>query len=35
LVETPESDEALGRPMLRCENNIKMALKEILYGGVE
>jgi len=35
LVEKPEGKRALGRPMRRWENNIKMDLQEVCGGGMD
>jgi len=35
LVGKPEGKSTLGRPRLRWEDNIKMDLQEVGYGGVE
>jgi hypothetical protein len=32
-VRTPGGKRPLGRPRRRCENNIKIDLREILWGG--
>ena len=34
LVGTPERKRPLGRPMLRREDNIKMDLQEVGWGGM-
>jgi hypothetical protein len=34
LVEKPEGRRALGRPRRRWEDNIKMDLREVGWGGV-
>jgi hypothetical protein len=34
LVRYPEGKRSLGRPRLRCVDNIKMDLKEVGLGGV-
>jgi hypothetical protein len=34
LVAKPEKRRSLGRPRRRCENNIKIYLGEIWFGGV-
>jgi hypothetical protein len=34
-VGKPEGKSTLGRPRLRWEDNIKMDLQEVGYGGVE
>ena len=31
----PEGKRPLGRPRLRCEDNIKMDLQEVGYGGMD
>ena len=33
LVGNPEGKRALGRPRRRCEDNIKMDIQEVGYGG--
>jgi hypothetical protein len=35
LVGKPEGKRPLGRPMHRCEDNIKMNLQEVGYGGMD
>jgi hypothetical protein len=35
LVEKPEVKRPLRRPMLRWEDNIKMDLQEVVYGGLD
>jgi hypothetical protein len=35
LVRTPEGRRPLGRPRRRWEDNIKMELKEVGWGGVD
>jgi hypothetical protein len=35
LVEKPDGNRPLGRPMYRLENNIKMALQEVCFGGMD
>jgi hypothetical protein len=35
LVEKPEGKVSLGRPRRRRENNIKMDLQEVGYGGMD
>jgi hypothetical protein len=35
LVGKPEGRRPLGRPRRRCENNIKMDLQEVGYGGMD
>jgi len=35
LVEIPEGKRLLGRPRRRWENNIKMGLQEVGYGGMD
>jgi hypothetical protein len=35
LVGKPEGKGPLGRPRLRCEDNIRMDLREIGWGGVD
>jgi hypothetical protein len=35
LVEKPEGKRPLGRPRLRREDNIKMDLREIGWGGMD
>ena len=35
LVGKPEGKRPLGRPRLRCEDNIKMDLQEVGYGGMD
>jgi hypothetical protein len=34
-VETPEGKRPLGRPRRRWEDNIKMNLREIIWGGID
>jgi hypothetical protein len=33
LVGTPEGKRLFGRPVLRCEDNIKMDLQEVSWGA--
>jgi hypothetical protein len=35
LVEKPEGKRPLGRPRRRWEDNIKMDLREVVWGGVD
>ena len=35
LVEKPEGKRPLGRPKLRWEDNSKMGLQEVEYGGMD
>jgi hypothetical protein len=35
LVGKPEGKRPLGRPRRRCENNIKMDLQEVGWGGMD
>ena len=35
LVGRPEGKRQLGRPRHRCEDNIKMDLREVGWGGME
>jgi len=35
LVEKPERKRPLGRPRRRWEDNIKMGLQEVGYGGMD
>jgi hypothetical protein len=35
LVGKPERKRPLGRPRRRWENNIKIDLQEVLYGGID
>jgi len=35
LVGKPEGKRALGRPMRRWEDNIKMDIQEVGYGGMD
>jgi hypothetical protein len=35
FVGRPEGKRPLGRPRRRCENNIKMDLREIALGGID
>ena len=35
LVGTPEGERPLGRPRRRWEDNIKMDLQEVGYGGMD
>jgi len=35
LVGKPEEKRPLGRPKRRCEDNIKMDLKEVGCGGID
>jgi len=35
LVGKPEGKRPLGRPRRRWENNIKMDLQEVVYGGMD
>jgi hypothetical protein len=35
LVGEPEGKRPLGRSRLRCEDNIKMDLRDIRYGGMD
>jgi hypothetical protein len=35
LVGNPEGKRLLGRPRRRCEDNVKMDLREIGRGGME
>jgi len=34
LVERPEGKRPLGKPRCRWENNIKMDIQEVVWGGV-
>jgi hypothetical protein len=34
LVGKPEGKRPLGRPKLRCENNVKMDLQDVECGGM-
>jgi hypothetical protein len=35
VVGNPEAKKSLGRPRRRCENNIKIDLREMRWGGVD
>jgi hypothetical protein len=35
LLGKPEGKRPLGRPRLRCDNNIEMNLQEVVCGGVD